>query len=279
MTVSTLERRACTAGRLAVRSAGESLTLSGYASLTGVPYEVAGYIETIARGAFRQTLADGADVQLLVNHTGLPLGRTRSGTLRLAEDDRGLRVEADLDAGDPDVQRLVRKLDGADLVRRPDGETDPVGRHRTRRRECRESGRVADDVSERARDAARGGRACGPAGPSHDRQAAALQPPAPGRRPGTMTVMSADEVCLGLAMQSEQEIEATRDRALELADDVNAGYLVRCNAVFAAEVINVHFLGRERGTGAMDLLEQTLTVLRYERSQIAALINKIEGME
>jgi HK97 family phage prohead protease len=115
MTVSTLERRACTAGRLAVRSAGESLTLSGYASLTGVPYEVAGYIETIARGAFRQTLADGADVQLLVNHTGLPLGRTRSGTLRLAEDDRGLRVEADLDAGDPDVQRLVRKLDRGDL--------------------------------------------------------------------------------------------------------------------------------------------------------------------
>ena len=35
-----------------------------------------GYTETIARGAFTKTLSERPDVQLLINHEGLPLART-----------------------------------------------------------------------------------------------------------------------------------------------------------------------------------------------------------
>ena len=57
---------------------------------------------------------------LVLNHgeagSGLPLARTRSGTLRLSEDPRmGLKVDADLDEEDPDVQMLRRKFDRGDL--------------------------------------------------------------------------------------------------------------------------------------------------------------------
>src|SRR5216684_9000974 len=71
--------------------------LTGYASVTETPYEVGFYTETIKRGAFKRTLGENPDVQLLVNHDGLPLARTRSGTMRLEERDKGLWVDADLD--------------------------------------------------------------------------------------------------------------------------------------------------------------------------------------
>lgn len=52
--------------------------------------------ETIRRGAFTKSL-ETADVKALYDHnTGtIPLGRNKSGTLRLEEDDIGLRVEID----------------------------------------------------------------------------------------------------------------------------------------------------------------------------------------
>jgi len=92
----------------------------GVASATNTPYDMNGYTETIARGAFTKTLAGGPDVQLLVNHEGLPLARTtlppgQVGHLSLTEDDEGLRFVAQLDRTDPDVQTLMRKI-GAGLM-------------------------------------------------------------------------------------------------------------------------------------------------------------------
>lgn len=92
-----------------------TLTLIGYASTTNQPYDMGWYDEQIDRGAFKKTLAEDPDVQLLINHTGLPLARTKSGTLRLSEDNVGLRVEADLDPEDPDVQSLRRKMMRGDI--------------------------------------------------------------------------------------------------------------------------------------------------------------------
>jgi hypothetical protein len=43
------------------------------------------------------------------------LARTKSGTLRLAEDERGLRIDATLDPTDPDVQRLIPKMKRGDM--------------------------------------------------------------------------------------------------------------------------------------------------------------------
>lgn len=89
--------------------------LTGYASVTDTGYDMGWYTEQIARGAFKKTLTEDPDVQLLINHAGLPLARTKSGTLQLSEDNIGLRVDADLDPEDPDVQSLTRKMDRGDV--------------------------------------------------------------------------------------------------------------------------------------------------------------------
>lgn len=94
-------------------------TLTGYASVFDTPYDVhdalGAYSETVAPGAFTRSLAAQPDVRLLVNHDGLPLARTKSGTLHLSEDQRGLHVRAELDPADPDVQALLPKLRRGDL--------------------------------------------------------------------------------------------------------------------------------------------------------------------
>jgi HK97 family phage prohead protease len=50
-----------------------------------------------------------------VNHGGLPLARTASGTLELREDARGLHVFARLDKNDPDVISLRGKMQRGDV--------------------------------------------------------------------------------------------------------------------------------------------------------------------
>lgn len=94
-----------------------SLHLNGYACVTGVSYPVGFYAETIAPQAFKRTLNNpDLDCSLLIGHTGLPLARTTSGTLRLREDNTGLLVDADLDPQDADVQSLERKMRRGDVT-------------------------------------------------------------------------------------------------------------------------------------------------------------------
>src|SRR3954454_9079048 len=71
-------------------------TLHGYAAIYGVEsHDLGGFRERIAPGAFRDVI--GADVRCLLSHDpSQGLGRTRSGTLRLADEQRGLRFECDL---------------------------------------------------------------------------------------------------------------------------------------------------------------------------------------
>lgn len=114
-TIRGREARRCTVPKVELRAVGDALTLDGYASVTGVAYDMGWYTEQIQRGAFAKTLADAPDVQLLINHEGLPLARTLSGTLTLAEDNHGLRVSASLDPADPDVDRLSRKMNRGDI--------------------------------------------------------------------------------------------------------------------------------------------------------------------
>ena len=113
--VTTLTRRMVTEGDLEIRTAGTSITIEGHASTFNQPYDMGWYTETVAPGAFSRTLGRNPDVTLLVNHDGLPLARTGSGTLELAEDESGLYTRATLDASDPDVKRLVPKMARGDL--------------------------------------------------------------------------------------------------------------------------------------------------------------------
>lgn len=103
-TLERLERRS--PGRIEVRASRNGAPMiCGYAAvynaLTTIDDWFGSYMEKCGTGCFTKTLADGADVRALYNHDpNFVLGRTKSGTLRLSEDDHGLAYEAD----PPDTQ-------------------------------------------------------------------------------------------------------------------------------------------------------------------------------
>ena len=85
----------------------ETRTVYGYAAVFDTETDIGGYFrEKIARGAFVDAIGV-SDIHALYNHDyGQVLGRAKSGTLRMSEDEKGLKVEIDL----PDTQ------DGRDLA-------------------------------------------------------------------------------------------------------------------------------------------------------------------
>lgn len=80
----------------ASRSADGELRLTGYASVFDSESEdLGGFRESIAPGAFRRVLERGDECLLLWNHdSGHVLAKRSTGSLRLAEDAKGLRVDA-----------------------------------------------------------------------------------------------------------------------------------------------------------------------------------------
>ena len=91
------------------------IKISGYAAVFNQEADIGGmFREVIRPGAFSKAVSRD-DVVLLVNHEGLPLARTSSGTLTLKEDERGLHISAGLDSSDPDVQQLAPKLRRGDI--------------------------------------------------------------------------------------------------------------------------------------------------------------------
>jgi HK97 family phage prohead protease len=98
-----MERRAS----IELRAKGRRL--EGYAALFGVATRIADFEEIIAAGAFTDTLREKRDVLALADHDPTRmLARTKSGTLRLSEDSRGLAF--DLDVPDTTAGRDVLAL-------------------------------------------------------------------------------------------------------------------------------------------------------------------------
>jgi HK97 family phage prohead protease len=95
--MAKIEQRISTAG-FEVREDAEGMTFEGYAAIFDSPSEPLPFIERIKRGAFNRSLTKARnDIKLLWNHdTSAVLGSTRAGTLKLVEDNRGLKVTATL---------------------------------------------------------------------------------------------------------------------------------------------------------------------------------------
>jgi HK97 family phage prohead protease len=89
--------------------------IGGFASVTEVWYEVGDYEERAVRGSFKRTLGEQPDVMFLANHTDMPLARTKTQSLTLEEPRKGLSYDADLQSHDPDVKRLLPKLEREDM--------------------------------------------------------------------------------------------------------------------------------------------------------------------
>jgi HK97 family phage prohead protease len=104
-------------------ASGPSYRFEGYAATVETPFEMwdawgDSYFETVAASAFNRTLANGCDTQFLVGHdeSGLPMARTRSGTMTLSADSTGLLVVApSLDGRNPQVQQLASAMERGDV--------------------------------------------------------------------------------------------------------------------------------------------------------------------
>ena len=90
-----------------LRATGDGLTLEGYAAVFNLPSlpmafaDIEGgrrFREVIHSGAFTRSLNAKPDMTLRYQHSfeTLPLARTKSGTLNLEQDERGLKVSAGL---------------------------------------------------------------------------------------------------------------------------------------------------------------------------------------
>nr|WP_298689658.1 HK97 family phage prohead protease [uncultured Dongia sp.] len=129
--LTDMERRAVTE----LRAAGRRLT--GYAARFHAEAKIHDFIEIISPGAFVDSLRANPDILALVDHDASRiLGRTRSGTLKLTEDARGL--EFDLSLPDTSLGRdMIALAERGDLggmsfgFRVPKGGEKWEGRKRT----------------------------------------------------------------------------------------------------------------------------------------------------
>lgn len=97
-------------------SDGEYIRITGYGAVFNKKYSVMGFREQIAPGAFTKTLVDNPDIRGMFNHSpDFLLGRTKSGTMDVAEDKRGLRYEIRADKLDPQAQSVARKIERGDV--------------------------------------------------------------------------------------------------------------------------------------------------------------------
>jgi len=98
-----------------IRESETFIRVSGYAAVFNQWADIGSwFMERIAPGAFANSIRSD-DCVFLINHEGLPMARTKSGTLKLSEDEKGLFMDTELDPEDPDVRLIVPKMRRGDL--------------------------------------------------------------------------------------------------------------------------------------------------------------------
>lgn len=105
----------CTAQQFATREADNDLYIEGYFAVFNSEYQLwDGASEVIKPGAFTDSIS--GDVRALINHdTSLVLGRTKSGTLTLRQDDRGLWGSVRINRDDVDAMSLYARVQRGDV--------------------------------------------------------------------------------------------------------------------------------------------------------------------
>lgn len=112
-----------TVRRIELRAAEDdgAFGLEGYAAVWDVWYDVLGgppwgWSERVVRSAVVPALSEGQDIRFLIDHAGVPLARTRSGTASVDHDELGLRTDVPaLDLRNPDAQRVRSAVDRGDI--------------------------------------------------------------------------------------------------------------------------------------------------------------------
>lgn len=91
--------------------------IEGYFVVFDAVYEIMpGWSESIDPHAFDETLTEESDVRGLINHdTTLVLGRTKSGTLTLKVDDKGLFGSILINQADQDAMNLYARVQRGDV--------------------------------------------------------------------------------------------------------------------------------------------------------------------
>ncbi len=101
----------------AVRAENGDLYLEGHFAVFNSPYFLwENGIEYIMPGAFTKTLIDNPDVRALYNHNvDLILGRTKSGTLVLSEDETGLFARIKINPDDSEAMNAYERIKRGDI--------------------------------------------------------------------------------------------------------------------------------------------------------------------
>lgn len=95
--------------------------IAGYATTYDQGYdmwggpEMGGWTETVAVGAAKKSVEEQDDVYSFFDHVGLPLGRTKAGTLRLESDKLGLWTETSPDTRSPFSLEIVSRVERGEL--------------------------------------------------------------------------------------------------------------------------------------------------------------------
>lgn len=98
----------------------EKVRLSGNASVVEKAYRMfdmfGEYDEVVDQAAFTKTLSRKPDVAYLVNHAGVTMARTSSGSLLLSADSQGLQTEAYVNPKRGDVNDLLLAIEDRDVT-------------------------------------------------------------------------------------------------------------------------------------------------------------------
>ena len=90
----------------------ETAKISGYAAVFNrYSVDLGGFKEILRPGCFRKVLGNGEDVVALINHNRDTVFATKnSGTLKLEENQKGLKFDIDIIPDDDDAKRVYSKV-------------------------------------------------------------------------------------------------------------------------------------------------------------------------